>query len=59
MGLDFDLTKWHVWFAWYPVLVDREHGKFDMVYWKVVERRLVSKVSFGMPYTFWEYREEK
>lgn len=50
-----DLGKWHAWFAWYPVQLQREqHSKTDTWVWlERVERREWASVGGGG----WEFRQ--
>lgn len=47
-----DPTKWHLYFAWMPVLIEWNNTKFQCVWLEVVERRKV----YLWTYTFYEYR---
>lgn len=33
------LNKWHRWFAWHPASINRDDGKFDVVWFQTLERR--------------------
>ena len=51
-------TKWHIWFAWYPVIVDKTpDGDFKIIWWQNVYRCLYEKVYITGLYREYFYHE--